>query len=107
MHTVRIGELSAERIEQAGAAGQILALTHDRELVGILIPVTQGLVQFLIEQNMSRVLYNIGLGEKQLAAHDKMTTLEQALEPVSPARAAKPAPSPSLVDRTQDTGINR
>ena len=105
VHTVRIGDLSAERIEQAGAAGQTLALTHDRELVGIVIPVTQGLVEFLIEQNMSRVLYNIGLGEKQLMTPDKMTTLDQALEQANPARAANPAPSPSPADRTQETGI--
>jgi hypothetical protein len=107
VHTVRIGELSAERIEQAGAAGQTLALTHDRELVGIVIPVTQGLVEFLIEQNMSRVLYNIGLGEKQLTTPDKMTTLDQALEQASPARAADPAPSPSPAARKQGTGIIR
>ena len=62
---------------RAGEGGHTLALTHDRELVGIVIPVTQGLVEFLIEQNMSRVLYNIALGEKQLTTSDKMTTLER------------------------------
>jgi hypothetical protein len=107
VHTVRIGELSAERIEQAGAAGQTLALTHDRELVGIVIPVTQGLVEFLIEQNMSRVLYNIGLGEKQLTTPDKMTTLDQVLDQDTSARAANPAPSRSPAARKQDTGIIR
>ena len=105
VHTMRIGDLSAERIEQAGAAGETLALTHDRELVGIVIPVTQGLVEFLIEQNMSRVLYNIGLGEKQLATPEKMVTLDQVLEQANPARKAKPAPSPSPAARTKDTGV--
>jgi antitoxin (DNA-binding transcriptional repressor) of toxin-antitoxin stability system len=95
VHTMRIGDLSAERIEQAGAAGETLALTHDRELIGIVIPVTRGLVEFLIEQNMSRVLYNIGLGEKQLTTPEKMITLDQALEQGSPARKAKRAPLPS------------
>lgn len=80
VHTVRIGDLSAGLIEQAGAAGQVLALTHERELVGIVIPVTRGLVEFLIEQNMSRVLDNISLGEKQLATSEKMATLEQVLD---------------------------
>ena len=101
VHTVRVGELSAERIEQAGAAGDILALTHDRELVGIVIPVTRGLVEFLIEQNMSRVLYNIGLGEKQLRTSDEMTTLDKALEQAKPARSANPAPSRSAAGRTR------
>jgi antitoxin (DNA-binding transcriptional repressor) of toxin-antitoxin stability system len=104
VHTIRIGDLSAERIEQAGAAGETLALTHDRELVGIVIPVTQGLVEFLIEQNMSRVLYNIGLGEKQLTTPEKMVTLDQVLEQANPAKIAKLEPSPSPAARTKDTG---
>jgi hypothetical protein len=92
VHTVRMGDLTAGRIERAGADGQTLAVTHDRELIGIVIPVTRGLVEFLIEQNMSRVLYNIGLGEKQLATADKMVTLDQALDQASQSRPAEPAP---------------
>jgi hypothetical protein len=48
------------------------------ELIGVVIPVTRSLVTFLIEQNISRVLYNIGLSEKRIRALDKMTTLEEA-----------------------------
>jgi antitoxin (DNA-binding transcriptional repressor) of toxin-antitoxin stability system len=81
--TMRIGELSAERIERAGAAGQTLALTHDRQLVSIVIPVTRGLVEFLIEQNMSRVLYNTALGEKEIL-NSRMLTLDDALRSGSP-----------------------
>jgi antitoxin (DNA-binding transcriptional repressor) of toxin-antitoxin stability system len=86
--TMRIGELSAERIERAGTAGQTLALTHDRELVAIVIPVTRGLVEFLIEQNMSRVLYNTALGEKEILSPRKMTTLDDALRSPAPPRPA-------------------
>jgi antitoxin (DNA-binding transcriptional repressor) of toxin-antitoxin stability system len=107
IHTLRIGDLSAGRIERAGAQGQTLALTHDRELVGIVIPVTQGLVEFLIEQNISRVLYNIGLGEKQLATSDKMTTLEQVLGQASPAEPARPGSSPSPAGRARETRTAR
>ena len=85
--TMRIGELSAERIERAGAAGQTLALTHDRELVAIVIPVTRGLVEFLIEQNMSRVLYNTALGEKEIL-NSRMLTLNDALRSGGPRRPA-------------------
>jgi hypothetical protein len=105
--TVRIGEISAERIERAGEAGQTLALTHDRELIGIVIPVTRGLVEFLVEQNMSRVLYNIGLGEKQLTTPDEMVTLDQVLEQANPAGPANPAPSSSRAGRTEETGTGR
>jgi hypothetical protein len=63
---MRIGDLSAAEIEKAGVNGQALAVTHDRTLIGILIPVTQGLVQFLIERNISSVLENIRHGEERL-----------------------------------------
>jgi hypothetical protein len=86
--TVRIGDLTASLIEKAGAAGKTLAITHERELIGIVIPVTPGLVEFLIEQNMSRVLYNIALSEKQIRTPDKMTTLDEALDQADAAESA-------------------
>ncbi len=63
---IRIGDLSAAQIEKAGVNGQTLAVTHDRNLIGILIPVTQGLVQFLIERNISGVLDSIRHGEEHI-----------------------------------------
>jgi len=77
--TVHLSDLSASRLKEAGAAGQTFAIVHDRELIGIIIPVTRGLVEFLIEQNMSRVLYNTALGEKQTTVTDNMTTLDEVL----------------------------
>ncbi len=95
--TVRIGDLTAGLIEKAGGAGQTLAITHERELIGIVIPVTPGLVEFLIEQNMSRVLYNIALSEKQIRSPDKMTTLDEALNLPTPPAAAPRQPALQLV----------
>jgi hypothetical protein len=88
--TVRIGDLTAGVIEKAGADGQTLAITHERELIGIVIPVTPSLVEFLIEQNMSRVLYNIALSEKQIRTPDKMTTLGEAIDQPAAGEAAFP-----------------
>jgi hypothetical protein len=90
--TVRIGDLTARLIEKAGADGQTLAVTHDRELIGIIIPVTRGLVEFLIEQNLSRILYNIGLGEKQIMAPGKLTTLGETLSQADAGEAASQRP---------------
>jgi len=87
--TVRIGKLSAGLIEEAAAAGQTIAVTNERKLIGIVIPVTPGLVEFLLEQNMSRVLYNIALGEKQISTPDKMVTLDEALSPADTAQSAR------------------
>ena len=75
--TVRIGDLSAKLIEEAGASGQTLALTHDRELVAIVIPVTRDLVEFLLEQNMSRIQYVLRLANKEIRTADALTPLEQ------------------------------
>jgi antitoxin (DNA-binding transcriptional repressor) of toxin-antitoxin stability system len=73
--TVRIGDLTAKLIERAGAAGHSVAVTHDRELIAIVIPVTRNLVEFLLEQNMSRVLYNVGLAEKEIATDRPLALL--------------------------------
>jgi hypothetical protein len=83
VRTVRVGELKAGAglIEQAAKGRQTLAVTHDRELIGVVIPITPGLVQFLIEQNMSRVLTNIQRAEKELDVPGKMTTLDEAMHP--------------------------
>ena len=68
-------------------------------------------MEFLIEQNMSRVLYNIGLGEKQLLTTDKMITLDQALDQAlgqaSQSRPAKAAPAPSPSGSTPENGVIR
>jgi hypothetical protein len=91
MHTVRIGDLSAEVIEKAGQDGQTLAVTHNRQLVGIVIPVTRGLVEFLIEQNMSRVLYNMALSQNQISTQNQMTTLDEVLDDPLPTTASPKA----------------
>jgi hypothetical protein len=73
--SVRIGDLTARLIEQVSQAGQIIALTHERELIGLVVPITSGLVEFLIEQSLSRVVYNIVMGEKELSHTGKLNTL--------------------------------
>ncbi len=80
---VRIGDLSADMIERAGRDGQTLAITHDRELIGIIIPVTQRLVQFLIEQSLSRVVYNIDLAESEIGTQGTITALNPKIRPES------------------------
>jgi antitoxin (DNA-binding transcriptional repressor) of toxin-antitoxin stability system len=83
---VRIGDLSATLIREAGVKRLAFAVTHDRELIGILVPVTQDLVQFLIEQNISQVLSNIDRGEEHLEPGARMTTLDDAIPPPAERR---------------------
>jgi len=75
--TVRLGDLTALLIEETGARAQSLAVTYNRKLIGTLVPVTWNLVSFLIEQNLSRILYNIGLSEKHITTSEKMITLDE------------------------------
>lgn len=91
VRTVRIGDLTARVIGEAGVAGQTLAITHDRQLTGIIVPVTRDLVEFLLEENMSRVLYSIAEAEKQVR-----TTTEEIIPPGQAAggslQHARPGP---------------
>lgn len=87
VRTLALGDLSSDVIERAGNASQTLAVTCNRELLCMVIPVTQGLVEFLIEQNMSRVLYNTALGEKEIL-NSRMLTLNDALRSGGPQRPA-------------------
>jgi antitoxin (DNA-binding transcriptional repressor) of toxin-antitoxin stability system len=90
VRTVRIGDLTARLIGEAGTAGQTLAITNDRQLTGIIIPVTRDLVEFLLEENMSRVLYSIAEAEKQSrAAADAVALPGQDARSTSTPRAAK------------------
>jgi hypothetical protein len=79
MQTVRVGDLSGSVIQDAGAAGQSLALTHDRKLVGFVVPVTPQLIESLIEQNFSRILYNIDIAEKEIEQGQPFSTLDNVL----------------------------
>jgi antitoxin (DNA-binding transcriptional repressor) of toxin-antitoxin stability system len=92
---VGIRQLSARRIEQAGHNRELLVLTNGRLLVGIVVAVTQRLVEFLVSQNLSRVLYNIGQAESTVAAGEPFTTLDSALaaaDKISAIRGGEPEP---------------
>jgi antitoxin (DNA-binding transcriptional repressor) of toxin-antitoxin stability system len=91
--TVRIGDLSAKQIEQAGADGQTIAVTHERELIAIVIPVTRNLVEFLLEQNMSRVLHNIEQDRKEIRSTRPLTSVD--LVAGRQAKDDAPAPRPA------------
>lgn len=86
--TVRIGDLTAKSIERAGEDGNTLAVTHDRELIAIVIPVTRNLVEFLLEQNMSRVLYNLGLADREIGATRSLSSLGLLTDSPEPGASA-------------------
>jgi len=90
VRTVRVGDLSGREIELAGEAGQTLALTNDRVLIGIVVPVTPGLVEFLVEENITRVMMNIAQGEQEIASQGSLTTLEHVRGQAADRRSTAP-----------------
>jgi hypothetical protein len=77
--TVRVGDLSGKLIEEAGDSDELLAVTNDGLLLGIVVPITQRLTQYMIGKNMSRVLFNIGYGEKEAAGSEPLAVIAQVL----------------------------
>jgi hypothetical protein len=78
---VGIRDLSAARIERAAEDGELLILTNDRVLIGVVVPVSQRLVEFLIAQNLTRVMQSIHNAEHSVAAKNRFSTLDDALAP--------------------------
>jgi hypothetical protein len=77
--TIGIRDLSAHRIEQAGQARELLVLTNDRLVIGLVVPISPRLVEFLISQNLSRVIYNIQVAEQRVAEGEPFVTLDEVL----------------------------
>jgi predicted NBD/HSP70 family sugar kinase/antitoxin (DNA-binding transcriptional repressor) of toxin-antitoxin stability system len=79
---IPIRELSGARLEQAAQAGEALIVTRDRLVVALIVPVTHGWIEDLVEQNIAQFLGTD-------IAHTSSAG-------VSPAHVR---PSPSLVPR--------
>jgi hypothetical protein len=88
-NTIDIRELSAHRIEEAGQARELLVLTNDRVLIGIVVPISPRLVEFLISQNLSRVIYNIQVAEQRAADGAPFITLDEVLADNSSERTTR------------------
>ncbi len=87
---IGIRDLSARRIEEAGQVRELLVLTNDRMLIGIVVPISPRLVEFLVSQNLSRVIYNIQVSEQRAAAGELFTTLDEVLAHDKPAHDVHP-----------------
>jgi hypothetical protein len=92
---VRIRDLSAHRIEAASENKELLILTHGGMLLGIVVPVSQRLVHFLIDQNLSRVMFNTQMAEKELSTGEPFTTLDEVAHQADQASPADVRESPA------------
>lgn len=62
--TIRIRDLNARRIEEAEERRELLILTRETRPIGFVVPASRELVEFLLYQNLSRVVYNVERLEK-------------------------------------------
>ena len=76
---VSLRDISGKLLDEAAERDEPIVLTTDRVIAGVIFPVSQTLVIQLVEKNLSRILYNIHIGEKELAAGTPMTTLNDAI----------------------------
>jgi antitoxin (DNA-binding transcriptional repressor) of toxin-antitoxin stability system len=77
--TIRVRDLSARRIDKAGAASELLVLTNDGLQVGIVVPVSQRFVEFLVTQNLSRIMYDVQRTELQSLNRERLDTLDETV----------------------------
>ncbi|MEU2258392.1 hypothetical protein ABZ540_35080 [Nocardia xishanensis] len=75
--TVPIGDLSAAVIREAARNQQTLAVTDRRELIGIIIPVSDQFVAHVVENNLSRIRRNSIQGERELQNSTELPTLDE------------------------------
>lgn len=76
---VHLRDMSGKLLRDAAEQGQAIILTTNKVAAGVILPVTQRWVTELVEQNLSRVLYNVSIGEKELAADPHKVTLEDVV----------------------------
>lgn len=74
--TVRIGDLSAAVIRESAQTRQTVAVTDRRELIGIIVPVSDQLMGHVLEDNLSRIRRNLSHGERELQTSTNLPTLD-------------------------------
>ena len=74
--TIKIRDISESEIRAAADAGQMLVVTERRQLVGIIVPITQQLVAHLIETNLSRIKRSVAHGEREYQSGSAKTLAE-------------------------------
>jgi hypothetical protein len=84
---VSLRDLSGRVLSEAARANQAIALTTNRVLAGVVVPVPEQWVTQLVTQNLSRLLRDIDLGERELTTRDgDLPTLDDVLANTSAAR---------------------
>lgn len=77
MRKIGIRDMRAEALREFAEEGDPVAITDNRELVGIFCPVTRDWLTHVLNMNASRLEQTLPQGEKQLANHgEQLATLD-------------------------------
>lgn len=85
MRRVGIRSLNGKLFQEAAAAGEMIGVTNDRHLAAVLLPITPGWVDQVVQDHFSRLFRSIESGERQLAEGKPLPTLDGAQFPGGPA----------------------
>jgi len=85
LRRVSIREVSGAVIAEAS---EPFAITSDREVRGVVIPVSRRWLCEVVDANLSRVLNSIRMGEREIAA-EPFVTLDEAVDDDTPVLASR------------------
>ena len=80
MKSIAIRDLTGARIHLAAEEHTVLAVTSDRVLSAVLLPVEQRFVDQLLDRKLSEIVHGIQLGEKASANGDLGADLDDLLD---------------------------
>lgn len=88
MRRVSIRELNGSLFQHAAETGELIGVTNDRRLAAVLLPVTPGWVDQLVEDHFSRLLRSIERGQRAIAGGKPLFGWED----IPPASGKQPLP---------------
>ncbi|MCT9094164.1 ROK family protein [Streptomyces sp. ASQP_92] len=92
MKTIGIRDLSGDLIKMAAGQGEMLGITNDRLLAGVLMPLSGNTLEHLVDRDLTRIEESIRISEQELAAGE-WTSLDDLMSEDRSAQPRRRAPS--------------
>src|SRR5580700_5821950 len=79
METVNIRSLRGTSVAKTVGDGKPLAITNNKALIAVVVPVARAWVEHVIDRNWSQVRQHVEEGEKAMASGAPMVSLEDVI----------------------------
>jgi antitoxin (DNA-binding transcriptional repressor) of toxin-antitoxin stability system len=76
MRHVAIRQLNGALFQEAAERGELVGITNDKQLAAVLVPITPGWIDQIIEDHFTRLLRSIESGQKAVANDVSLTSLD-------------------------------